>query len=83
MNTTEYQTITEWETHEGATHAYNELGDEVIEIEPAQNATQCAKWGETYRPGRAWHVTHEDATIAHGHAANLREAKKAALEALK
>ncbi|MBB5748518.1 hypothetical protein [Micrococcus sp. TA1] len=83
MSTTEYQTITEWEKYEGAILGYNTHGDEVIEVEKAQSEAECLKWGETYRPGRRWHATREDGTIIHGQATNLREAKKAALEALK
>lgn len=77
-----YQTIAEWETVDGEVRAYNEAGDEIIEIEALQNPDQCAKWGEKYVPGRAWRVTREDGTTVSGRGKDLRVAKKAAILAL-
>ena len=78
----EYAAVTEWHPYEGAVHGYNELGDEVVEIEALQNQRERLRWGETYTPGRAWYVTHEDGRLTHGHAPDLRAAKKQAAQAL-
>ena len=80
--TTEYATIVEWEDYEGGVIGYNADWDPVVEVDALQDRAKCAKWGEPYRPGRAWSVTLEDGTIRRGHSDNLRAAKKDALARL-
>lgn len=82
QTTTEYATITEWENYEGGVIGYNVAWDAVVEVDALQDRAKCAKWGETYRAGRAWSVTLPDGTIRCGHSDNLRAAKRDALALL-
>lgn len=67
----------DWESYEGGWNAYDHAGNHVIEIDPLQDATQAAKWGERFIPGRRWTVYLSDGTMVHGHSADARAAKKA------
>lgn len=58
----DYKTITEWETYEGAVTGYNDNMVAVIEIAALQDRDQCLRWNIPYVPGRYWYVTHEDGT---------------------
>lgn len=78
----DYKTITEWETYEGAVTGYNDSMVAVIEIAALQNRDQCLRWNTPYVSGRYWYVTHEDGTYTEGQAANVRAARKDALRAL-
>lgn len=71
----------EWEPYEGGVLAVTEGAE--INIDAAQNQAQCAKWGETYTPGRRWSVYFDDGQTVSGQADNLREAKKASLAAVR
>ena len=54
----DYKTITEWETYEGAVTGYNDSMVAVIEIAALQNRDQCLRWNTPYVSGRYWYVTH-------------------------
>lgn len=67
-----------WEEYDGIISGYNEEGDLAIEIMPLQDSRACAKWGETYTPGRNWVVYHNNEIVGRGNATNKSQAIKAA-----
>lgn len=77
-----YSTVEQWDEHEGSWEAHNAAGDRIVEIDALQNSAECAKWGETYEPGRAWYAFPRQGGVRKGRAANLAAARKAALAAL-
>ncbi|AYQ99318.1 hypothetical protein PBI_CANTARE_98 [Brevibacterium phage Cantare] len=73
----EWHKYDEEDTHQ----AFDAEGSEVIFIEALMDRDHCAKWNETYEPGRGWTVSTRDGKTINGRSANITKAKKDATKA--